>query len=255
MESVSVALLSMASVVLGAGVGHALREGPPGERPDQESRELLKLLTRLISMLVALVLGLLVGSTKAAHDAANDALLRTGAKFVMLDHQLRLYGDEASPLRDRLRETLEAAIQRDWHRDRLGDVGDLAMVEALEDLHDRVLGLAPGDDGRRGAIRTEALRLSNELLQSRWLLVEQSGPSLPTVFLAGLISWLAVLFAGFGLLTPRSPLAIVALLVCAASISTAVFLILELNHPFEGLVRVSSAPLEQALSLMGRPSS
>jgi hypothetical protein len=39
------------------------------------------------------------------------------------------------------------------------------------------------------------------------------------------------------------------LLVAAVSVCGAIFLSLELNHPFDGLVRISSDPITQALGL------
>jgi hypothetical protein len=43
--------------------------------------------------------------------------------------------------------------------------------------------------------------------------------------------------------------ALLALLVAAASASGAIYLVLELHHPFDGLLRISSAPLTEALGL------
>lgn len=63
--------------------------------------------------------------------------------------------------------------------------------------------------------------------------------------------WLSVLFLGFALFAPhRNPMVIVALLVCALSASSAMFLILELDHPFSGLLTLSDAPLREALQQM-----
>jgi hypothetical protein len=42
------------------------------------------------------------------------------------------------------------------------------------------------------------------------------------------------------------------MLVCALAVSSAVFLILELDRPFEGMIQVSSAPLHSALEQLGR---
>jgi hypothetical protein len=89
-------------------------------------------------------------------------------------------------------------------------------------------------------------------MQSRWMFIEQSQTDLPRVFLVALTFWLTVLFTQFGLLAPRNRTAMSALLICAISMSSAIFLILELNHPLEGSIKVSSAPLQKALSLIGK---
>jgi hypothetical protein len=46
--------------------------------------------------------------------------------------------------------------------------------------------------------------------------------------------------------------AIVVLLIGTLSVSTAIFLILELNHPYLGLMRFSGAPLHNALAQIGQ---
>ena len=42
------------------------------------------------------------------------------------------------------------------------------------------------------------------------------------------------------------------LFVCALSVSSAVFLILDLGNPFDGIIRISDEPLRVALEQLGR---
>ena len=63
--------------------------------------------------------------------------------------------------------------------------------------------------------------------------------------------WL-VMRVGLGLIAPRNSTSIIAMLTCALSMSAAVFLILEMNHPLDGLIKVSSAPLEAALVVISK---
>ena len=90
--------------------------------------------------------------------------------------------------------------------------------------------------------------MSVDIGQARWLLFEQGGRSIPMPFLVLLIFWVTVIFLSFGLFAPRNATVIVTLFLCALSLSGAIFLILELDHPFGGLVQISSAPLRSALS-------
>ena len=85
------------------------------------------------------------------------------------------------------------------------------------------------------------------------MLYEQSRSSIPMPFLVVLVSWLAVIFAILGLLAPRNGTVYVVILVCALSVSTAVYLILEMDQPFEGILQISSAPLQSALTEIARP--
>ena len=80
----------------------------------------------------------------------------------------------------------------------------------------------------------------------------QRGSSIPTPFLAILVFWLAILFASFSLFAHPNPTVIIILLVCALSVSGAIYLILELDHPFNGLIEIPSDPLKNALGELGK---
>ena len=61
------------------------------------------------------------------------------------------------------------------------------------------------------------------------------------------ISWLGILFFSFGLFAPANPTAIGALMVASISVAGAIFLILELDQPFSGFIKISSEPMRNAL--------
>jgi hypothetical protein len=57
-----------------------------------------------------------------------------------------------------------------------------------------------------------------------------------------------MIFGVFGLSSARNLVVSVTIVMCALSISSAVYLILDLDSPLTGLIRVSSGPLRSALS-------
>jgi hypothetical protein len=120
-----------------------------------------------------------------------------------------------------------------------------------EQVNDLLGLLSPKNESQR-LLQTQALQLSNELTQSRWLLIEQAHGALPTPFLVIMIFWLTVFFICFGLFSESNATVLVVILVCALSISGAIVLILEMEHPFEGMIKVSAMPLYRALELIGR---
>ena len=67
-----------------------------------------------------------------------------------------------------------------------------------------------------------------------------------------MIFWLTVTFASFGLYAPRNGTVIAVLFVAAISVAAAVFLILELDGPLDGVIKISSAPLRYALAHLGQ---
>jgi lipopolysaccharide export LptBFGC system permease protein LptF len=81
--------------------------------------------------------------------------------------------------------------------------------------------------------------------------VEQTGSSIQWPFLAILVFWLTVIFVSFGLFAPRNGSVITALLVCALSVA-GFYLIVEMDQPYGGLIKISSAPLRAALDQLGQ---
>jgi hypothetical protein len=100
-------------------------------------------------------------------------------------------------------------------------------------------------------LKSRAQEITISLSQTRQRLLSQKESSIPTPFLLVLGFWLTMLFACYGLLAPRNPTVIAVLTICMLSVSGAVFLVLEMDKPFDGVVRVSSAPLRAALSRVG----
>ncbi|MEP6998684.1 MAG: hypothetical protein ABI900_13615, partial [Betaproteobacteria bacterium] len=76
--------------------------------------------------------------------------------------------------------------------------------------------------------------------------------TIPTPLLAVLIFWISAIFLSFALFAPRNATVLVTLFVCAFSVSGAIFLLLEINGPFDGVISISSAPLRDALVELGK---
>ena len=91
-----------------------------------------------------------------------------------------------------------------------------------------------------------------DLGKLRWLMFEQASTSVSLPLLVVLIAWLTLVFISFGLFAPPNLTVIGTLFLCALSVSGAIFLILAMYTPFEGLMQISSAPLRSALAHLGQ---
>jgi hypothetical protein len=111
--------------------------------------------------------------------------------------------------------------------------------------------LAPPDDSHR-VLQSQAVQICSDVAQLRWQLLEQAQQTLPVPLLVALICWLTILFACFSLLAPQNGTVIGVLLLCAVSVSGAIYLLLEMETPITGMMKVSCAPLVKAVTLMGR---
>ena len=111
--------------------------------------------------------------------------------------------------------------------------------------------LTPRSDLQKSLLG-QASQISSDVLQTRLLLVEQQQNELPPAFLVLLIFWLTGLFISFGLFAPRNGTVLAVLLICAFSVSSAIFLVLEMNRPLDGFIKASNAPLRKAVELIGK---
>ncbi len=110
-----------------------------------------------------------------------------------------------------------------------------------------VAALEPTNDAQR-AVQSQAVQIATDLARMRWLLSQSQNNASLFPFLAVLVFWLSVIFASFGLYSPKNGAVLTAFLVCALSAAGAVFLIVDLNDPSGGIIRVSSAPIRNAIA-------
>jgi hypothetical protein len=83
-------------------------------------------------------------------------------------------------------------------------------------------------------------------------LVQQVGQGIPGAFIALVAFWLTLLFASFGLFAPRKLMSAVVLVLCALAVAGAIGLILDMEGPFTGLVRISPLPMRAAVNALNQ---
>jgi hypothetical protein len=218
-------------------------------RPD--TQDTVKLAMGLVATMAALVLGLLVASAKGGYDTQKTAVVQMAAKVAFLDRILGHYGPDTAEARALLRRAFESAVTHMWPESRFQQAELAPNAASGVALYDALQRLAPQNESQR-TLKAQALGLGLELGQMRWLLFEQSGTSIATPLLVIVVFWLAILFFSFGLFGPSNATALTALLVASLSVSGAIFLILELDRPFGGLIRISDQPMLNALQQLGQ---
>src|SRR5215471_6312123 len=253
MNSITIGLISAGSIFSGALVGMGLQQLLPGHHLNKETQDVVKLSAGTIATLTALVLGLMVSSAKSAFDSMNTGVVQGSAKFILLDRTLARYGPEAKAAREELKRVVAAGIEMVWPSEKTGVPALTAFERAngIELVQDKLRELTPQNDAQRQAL-AQAQQIANDLSQTRWLSVEEAQNQLPVPLLLILVFWLVLLFVSFGLFAPRNSMALTVLLVGACAISAAIFLVLELNRPLDGLIKVSSAPLRYAMQHLGQ---
>src|SRR5262249_11855805 len=219
-----------------------------------ESKDLVKLGMGLVGTMTALVLGLLIASAKSSFDTQRNGLAQMAGNVIVVDRALALYGPESKGARDMLQASVADLIQRTWpgENPEPGSKAERSATEGkYEGLYEKIQELTATTDAQR-AWQAQALKTATDIGQARWLLFAQKGSSIPTPFLIVMVAWLTLILASFSLFGPPNATTFITLLVCALAVSSAIFLIMELDRPFDGMIQVSSAPVRNALGQLGR---
>jgi len=251
MYSINVSLIAFALIFAGALLGIYLRRVLPDEHFSADAKVVIRLSTGFVVTMTGLVLGMLVSSAKGSYDAQKTLVSQVSMKILLLDRSLAAYGPETKKGRSILRDSVQATFHRFWPQEAFADV-DLEPSYVLDKVEGELRTLEPKNEIQVSAKR-EAIVTLGELRESGWLLFVQSeSNSLSMPLLVVLVSWLVAIFMSFGLFAPPNPTVIVTLLVGALAVSGAILIILEMYSPFTGILRISSAPIRDAISQLGR---
>ena len=252
MSALVIGGIVFACVFGGALFGMFLGTILPAEHLSPDARDVIKVTMAMIATLAALVLGLLTASAKSSLDDKESELRSAAAQIVLLDRTMAEYGAQTREARDLLKQTLAARISQIWPEENANVMpGALGRGSGIEAIQRKLLDLSPGTDAQRW-LQSTALSISGAIAAARWSVLEQIGSSIQWPFLAILVFWLAIIFASFGLFAPRNASVTAALFVAALSVAGSIYLILEMDRPYTGLVKISSAPLRGALEQLGR---
>jgi hypothetical protein len=207
--------------------------------------------TGLIATLSALVLGLLVASAQGSFQTQSNQIKQITANVILLDNILARAGPDAQPVRILLRSAVKTLVERIWRGQESAATNSVPFEASTQSelFFDKLLELTPQNDAQR-QMQARAIQIGIDLAQTR-VLFAQSASAIPKPFVAVLVFWLTIIFVSFGLFARPNLTIVAALFVCALSASSAIFLVLDLSHPFTGLMAISSAPLSNALAPIG----
>jgi len=250
------AVLTFVCTFAAALLGTFILTALPPAHVSKDSQDVIRLGMGLVATMTALLLGLVTAAAKGSFDSQDLAIKNAAAGILTLDHLLARYGPETQPTRELLRQALSARIETMWpsdggSRSALDDTASVRRTgEAADEIEAEIRRLSPQTEAQQ-YFRSEALKVTSEVLRTRWRLLSAGG-AVPKQFLIVVIFWLSMTFASFGLSAPRNATVMTVFAISTLSVAAAVFLIFELDGPFEGIIRVSNAPMRFALAHLGR---
>jgi hypothetical protein len=241
-------LCALGGLLAGLQLGRIM----PAAQLQGDAKESIRTGIGLIATMTALVLGLVTASAKQSFDDVDKTVRSVAADLLVLDGVLARYGSEAAPIREHLKVVVASRIHTFWpERVAQGAPAPQNAAGATERLAVEVRSLVPKGE-EQAWLKSRATDLTESLLEVRFRVIGRVGSSVPRSFLVILAFWLTVTFASYGLFAPRTAPVLVVLVLCAISVAAAVFLVLELDGPLEGLVRVSGDPLVAVLAHVNR---
>ena len=251
MSDITVSLIVAACIFAGGMVGLVLHRVIPKAHLTKETQDVIRLGTGMLSVMASLVLGLLIATAKSTYDRTDHDIRSYAAELILLDETLRDFGNDAAAPRALLREYTARLMQDVWppSGSRSTFVENKEAGAMMERVREAIRALAPIDAGQHW-LQDQALQIHVSLARQRWLLIEQSGPSVRPAVVVILVGWITLLFASFGLNAPRNATVVIAFLICALAIGGSIFLIRAMDEPFSGLLQISSAPIANALAHM-----
>jgi hypothetical protein len=232
----------------------AFRSFISGRNLGEESRSFVTtIVIEIPSVIAAFVLALLVAGAQSSFRDQRSEIIEMSAKIVLLDEILVNYGPESKEARALLRSSVDSTIDEFWLRHSLQPNELEQNATKTQALYDNILSLSPDTESQR-LLQEKALEISFDLEQLRDLLKLQQIKQTPVTFLILMILmvfWFICIFFSLGIYAPSNSTVILVLALAALSVAIAFFMIIDLNLPFEGILRMPSAPITEALDHIG----
>jgi Protein of unknown function (DUF4239) len=235
-------------ILAGCLVGVALQTLLPTQHMT-DAKTAITTIQSLVTLLLALVLGLLVWTSYGVYSQQRSEAQTLGSQVLQLDLALERYGPEADRGRELLRQEILASRKRFWGGDDLGPVR-LTYCESraeLRDFEDFFARLKPSSDEQRRQLDT-ARQLSSSIVQTYYLMSRQLSSPIPNALLVSVVCWATLVFTCVGALSSVNALSVVYEALGAASVASAILLILEFSAPYVGMFRITPEGVDQVIA-------
>ena len=192
-----------------------------------------------------LVVSLMLNQAKNTLEAADKGVHAYAVQLILFDRTMKHYGADTAAARRSMLAYVEQAARRMGQSDPV--LGSRTAESLLRGAGDAVRALKPADDDHL-YLKQQLEARFGRIFEMRWSLVEQSEGSLPPLLIAMVVLWLIMIFASYGFRAPHNLVVNTSFVVSAVLLSGTMYLILDMDVPFDGWIQVSPAPLERALA-------
>jgi hypothetical protein len=218
----------------------------PSEHSQDDTRSVVRLVANLFVVMTSLVLGLTLNSAKNTFETNNRDIRTLATELILLDRTMRALGPEAEDARRHLVEYVQTSLNRSNILEE-----DPQAEASLEAAGSSLMAILVSDE-QKVALWNDARQLYRQVVQQRWVVLDQYGGTIPPPLITVVILWLAIIFASFGYRAPHNTIVTTSFLLAALLISATLYLILDMDTPASSMTQASSLPFQRALAQLQR---
>lgn len=249
MESILVAIAGFICLISAALLMMQLYPRLSARHRDEETNTVVRLVANIFVVMTSLVFGLLINSAKNTFESIDGNFHTYATSLIIFDRSLKTYGLEGQPTRQHLVEYVEQAVANPYRGDEAMQHRKSNAVQRLDNIGSALAGIVPADRYHETML-TGLREQYHSLIEQRWRIVEQSEGAIPGPLIGMLLAWMTLIYASFGYRAPRNPMVVGMFTVSALLIAASIYLVLDMDMPFSGIIQISDLPLERALAEM-----
>jgi hypothetical protein len=233
-------------IVIGIFIGVWLGRLLPTGHLSKGSQDTIMISIGMVAAMTSLVLGLLTAEVKSSYDTADSEIKQQAARLLEMNMGTReIDAPAAATIRQNLARLAQLAVAETFEG--AGPQGRSA--EIYMSTYRTIMNL-PAPTILEQQVRSDLHDELADLAAHRVEVLQATKGTIPAPFLYMMVAWTAMIFMSWAIFAPRNATVICILVICAASVSGALFLILEMDSPFDGIIAISSEPLRGAIAAL-----
>lgn len=237
-----VPVVTLLCLVGAALTGAVVNVRLPRRHVAEDTVQVVRFAANIFVVITSVVLALMLNSAKATYETNQHNLHAMTTEVIMLDRSMRSLGPEGDEVRRRLADYVRMALNE---RNILDE--DRQAEDALNAVGASLRAITVSDD-QKLAIWTDARQVYRQVVRDRWIALDAAGGTIPTPMIVIMVGWLVVIFAATAVGAPRNPVVATTFVATAVLLSSVLYLIMELDRPVSGLIPITNAPFQRALS-------
>jgi hypothetical protein len=217
-----------------------------------DAKSMVTAMVGLVALLLAIVLGLLIWTSNGVYTTQLAEAQSLGPLILQLDFILEQYGPEAKKGRELFRDEIVRFRERFWG-ELQGVRAATSFLASRSDMREMTMVFAelnPASEEQRQFLAASK-QLSGTIIQTQLLMARQLANPVPWVLLVIVLCWSSLIFFCYGLTSNFNGVSVAVEAFGAMAVSSAIFLILELNQPYNGLFHISPAGVDQVIAAIG----